>query len=542
MNVGRATPMIKSARSWADMRKQFRWQLPKHFNIATACCDRWAEVDPDRTALIDYDPARGVREISYGMLRSMSNRLANALVARGFGAGDRLATVLPQSGAFVAGHMAVYKIGGIVTTLTALFGPDALDYRLRHAKAKVVMTDRDNLPKILEIRDSLPDLHWIYCVDGPADGAIALEPELATARDSFRPVQTTPDTPCLISYTSGTTGPPKGALHAHRVLLGHLPAVEVTNNFFPQPGDISWTPADWSWLGGLMNTLMPSLYYGVPVVAFRARKFDPDAAFDLIESLGVTTSFMPPTVLKIMRQAQSARRIGLRALGSGGEALGGDMLDWARDTLGVTVNEFYGQTECNLVLGTCAALEPPRHNSTGRAIPGSEVAILDTEGHPVPPGTEGEIAVRRGDPAMFLEYLGQPDKTAAKFKGDWMITGDMATMDDAGYVYFAARDDDVISSAGYRVGPTEIENCLTGHPDVVMAAVIGVPDSIKGEALRAFVVVREGVGTDGLANSLRDRIRQRLSPHLVPRDIAFRESLPQTTTGKIMRRALRDGP
>ncbi|MHA1128223.1 MAG: AMP-binding protein, partial [Alphaproteobacteria bacterium] len=338
-------------------------------------------------------------------------------------------------------------------------------------------------------------------------------------------------------YTSGTTGPPKGALHGHRVLLGHQPGVETHHNFLPQKGDCLWTPADWAWMGGLTNVMMPALNYGVPLIAHRMSKFDPDKAFWLMREFNVRNTFLPPTALKLMRQAGGAAPLNLRSVGSGGEALGAEMLEWGKQALGVTINEFYGQTECNLVLGNCVEVFAPCAGSTGKPTPGHDVAIIDSEGRVLPAGEMGEIAVHRPDPSMFLEYWKQPEKTAEKFIGNWMRTGDVGMMDEEGYFHFSSRTDDVITSSGYRIGPTEIEDCLTGHPSVTMAAVIGVPDPVRTEIIKAYVVATGA--SDALKAELIARVRKRVSPHVAPREVEFVDSLPMTATGKIMRRELK---
>jgi acetyl-CoA synthetase len=298
--------------------------------------------------------------------------------------------------------------------------------------------------------------------------------------------------------------------------------------------------ADWAWLGGLTNVLLPGLYHGVPVVAHRMAKFDPERAVRLMADLGVRNAFLPPTALKLMRQAGIERIPGLRSVASAGEALGAEMLDWGRAAFGRDINEFYGQTEANVVVANAAAVMAVRPGSAGRPVPGHEVAVIDADGRALPSGSPGEIAVRRPDPVMFLGYWNRPDKTAEKFLGDWLRTGDEGTMEADGYLHFAARADDVITSAGYRIGPSEIEDCLAGHPSVAMAAVIGVPDPIRTEAVKAFVVLAPGAAVDGLAEALAARVRARVSPHVAPREVVFVETLPLTATGKIQRRLLRD--
>ena len=367
---------------------------------------------------------------------------------------------------------------------------------------------------------------------------------LAAAREDFETLATGPDDPALMIYTSGTTGQPKGALHGHRVLPGHMPGIQMSQDFMPQPGDILWTPADWAWAGGLLNALFPALSLGVPVVSHRFEKFDPERAFALMRDHGVRNAFIPPTALKMMRAVSRPRErfeLALRSLGSAGEALGREAYDWTRDELGITVNEFYGQTECNAVIGSCAAIGVSRAGAIGKAVPGHEVAVLGEDGAVLSAGVQGQIAVRRPDPVMFLGYWNDPAATAAKFIGDWMTTGDQGVIDEDGYVHFIGRDDDIITSAGYRIGPSEIEDCLLAHPAVRLAAAVGKPDPLRTEIVKAFIVPADGVVPDeALAEEIRGFVRTRLSAHEYPREVAFVDALPMTTTGKVIRRLLRE--
>ena len=535
--------MLARAESYEALRASFRWAVPEQFNIAADVCHRWTS-EPGRVALIHRRPNGDVERWTFGDVASVANRLSNLLVGHGLVAGDRVAILLAQTPETAAAHIGTYAAGLVALPLSGLFGPDALEYRLIDSGARVLITDTAGLLKIAPFRDRLPDLGLVLSVDGAGEGGLDFGAELSKASPLFDPVPTLADDPALISYTSGTTGPPKGAVHAHRSLLGHLPGVELPQDFFPQAGDCFWTPADWAWIGGLMDVLLPAWHHGVPVVAYRAAKFDPEDAFRLIAELGVRNMFLPPTALKLMRQvAGPARRhaLSVRSIGSGGEPLGPELLAWGRETFGLTINEFYGQTECNLVLGNCATLMPVRPGSMGRPIPGHDVAVIDPDGRELEAGELGEVAIRRPDPVMFLGYWRRPDDTAAKFVADWLATGDLARRDEDCYFWFAGRKDDLITSAGYRIGPGEIEDCLLRHPAVALAAVIGVPDAERTERIKAFVVVRDGVaaGAD-LADEIRTFVRERLAAHEYPRDVEFVTDLPLTTTGKIMRRVLRD--
>lgn len=538
-------PLVpKTSDDWETIRDKFHWDVPDYFNIAEVCCDRHAG-DAERIALYYEDESDGEATLTFREVQQQANRLANALTSLGIERGDRIGIVLPQRPETAVAHIAIYKLGAIAIPLANLFGPEALKYRLRNAAAKAVIVDEENRHKIQAIRADLPELEHVVLVDGEAGAAeVDYAAAIDGASDQFDIARTKAADPCIIIYTSGTTGPPKGALHAHRYLLGHLPGFEMSHNFFPQEGDIGWTPADWAWIGGLMDLLMPCWYYGAPVVAFRARKFDPERALALIEKYQIRNVFMPPTALKIIRQVPDIRerfRLNLRTIMSGGEALGAEVLAWAKDQLGVDVNEIYGQTEVNYIIGNCAEVLPPTPGSMGKAYPGHVVEVIDDDGNVLPVGKVGEVAFRNdGDPVFFLEYWNDAEGTRNKFKGDWACSGDLAVKDDEGRFWFKGRKDDVIISAGYRIGPAEIEEQLIRHPAVAIAAAVGVPDELRGSIVKAFLKLKPGYEpSDQLADEIQQFVRQHLAAHEYPRQIEFVDELPMTTTGKIMRRELR---
>jgi len=525
--------------TYEALRDGFRWELPASLNMGVVCADRHPA---SALALMDHQPDGTRRDHTFGDLAALSNRFANALVGLGIREGDRVAIVLPQRVETGIAHLAVYKAGAVAVPLSGLFGPDALRYRLGDSGARIVITDAAHREVITTVAEDLGDVQ-VVVVDGSPrrqDGFWGL---IQSAAEHFQAAATVPDTPALLIYTSGTTGPPKGALHGHRVLLGHLPGFDLSHDLFPQEGDVFWTPADWAWIGGLMDALMPAWFHGRPVVSAGRERFDPEWAMRLIRDAGIRNVFFPPTVLKMMRQAELAGPAPeLRSMMCGGEPLGDEMLAWARSRFGVDVNEIYGQTEVNYVVGNSSRFWDIRPGSMGRPYPGHDVAVVDDDGEPVPAGTVGQIAVRAPDPVMFLEYWGRPDATREKFtaSGEWLLTGDLARVDDDGYLWFSSRNDDVINSAGYRIGPAEIESCLMRHPAVAMAAAIGVPHPVRGEAVKAFVQLAEGhAASEVLEREIQELVRSRLAAYVYPRHIEFVAELPLTTTGKIRRTELR---
>ncbi|MBN3763089.1 acyl-CoA synthetase [Burkholderia sp. Ac-20365] len=538
--------MLPAADTYEGLVAAFEWRIPQQYNIGIDVCDKWAD-GSGRLALICETREGQATRYTFDELKSLSDRFANALRASGVKKGDRVGIFIAQSVETALAHLAVYKCGAIAVPLFALFGPDALEYRLSDSGAVALVTDLAGAQKIASVRASLPELRSIFCIDTDhADAALQVESFWSALNASpahFDAEPTAADDPAVIIYTSGTTGKPKGALLAHRVLPGHLPGVEMPQAFFPDGARLMWTPADWAWIGGLFDVLLPSLHHGVAVLARRFEKFDGEAAFDLMQRHAVTHAFLPPTALKMMRTIEHPERwtLSLRAVASGGESLGAELIGWGRRALGVTINEFYGQTECNVVVASCATLFEPCFGSIGKVVPGHRVAILDDAGHTLPRGEPGNIAIQAPDPVMFLGYWRNERATRDKFRGDWLLTGDMGLMDENGFIRFVGRDDDVITSAGYRIGPAPIEDCLLRHPAVRMAAVVGAPDVQRTEIVTAFVVLNPGYQpSDALVQTLQQHVKTHLAAHEYPRTIHFVDALPMTATGKIIRRELRE--
>lgn len=529
--------------SYEDICRKFSWQIPEYFNIADAVCDRWAD-DTTRIAMTHENLDGSVKNFTFAEIKRYSNQFANLLNSLGLEQGDRALVLLTQSPECAISHVACFKSGIVSCLASVLFGPDAIQHRLTSTNAKVCITNKANLSKVQNIRGACPSLEHIVVVDDDSPShALSLWRSIADQNDTFDNVKTLSEDTAWISFTSGTTGQPKGVLMPHRILLGNKPLFEYYYDYGPREGDTLWSPADWAWIAGLINILLVGWYSGCRVVSTDMEGFNAEAAFRILGQHDITVSLLTPTVLKLMRQIDSEEspELQLRVVLSGGEAVGKELALWADDRFGLTISEGFGQTECNGMIGTNPRLMAVRHGSLGKAMPGSVCAIVDNDGYEVERGVQGNIAIKRPHPAMFSGYLNNPEATEGKFINDWMITGDLGEQDEDGFLWFHGRTDDVITSSGYRIGPTEIEDCLLKSPAVQLAAVIGVPDETRTELIKAFIVVSENTDpTDALAESLKELVRENLAKHEVPRSIEFVDSLPMTTTGKIMRRTLRD--
>jgi acetyl-CoA synthetase len=560
---------------YAELHRRFGWLVPRHFNMAEVCARRWAS-DPVRaasTAVIACAPGRSDQHHSYAELQLQANRLSNALVDLGVRRGDRVAIVMPQRFETAVAYMAVLQMGAVAMPLSQLFGPEALEFRLQDSEAVVAICDSSTLDAVAAVSAQCPFLESLIAVEGANGVALDWARLLANRPAVFTLVNTRADEAAVLIYTSGTTGNPKGALIPHRALIGNLTGFVCSQNWFgfdpfdaSQPSEaVFWSPADWAWTGGLMDALLPSLYFARPIVAFNGR-FSPQTAFELMERHGVTHTFLFPTALKAMMKAvpepQTRYRLRLQAIMSAGEAVGDAVFAYCQRQLGVTVNEMFGQTEINYIVGNCARLYPARPGSMGKAYPGHRVAVIDEAGKECPVGVPGDVALHRldvhgdPDPIFFLGYWKNEAATRAKFTGDmnssWCRTGDMATRDADGYLWYQGRSDDVFKAAGYRIGPSEIENCLVKHPAVANAAVVPKPDAERGAVVKAYVVLAQEylnavpgrvLGHAGfeaaLTIELQAHVKGKLAPYEYPKHIEYVDGLPMTTTGKVQRRVLR---
>lgn len=565
------------------LHQSFAWKVPERFNMAQVCSRRWAEQAEaaQRVAIIQeagaIDTAAPSATLSYAQLQEQANRLSNVLATLGVQPGDRVGVVMPQRFETAVAYMAILQMGAVAMPLSILFGPDALEYRLSDSEARVVLTDEASLQAVMSVKPLCPLLEVVIGVGEAGNGAdLDLHASMAKALPTFRLVDTACDAPAVLIYTSGTTGNPKGALIPHQALLGNLTGFVCSQNWLGFDGvenehseAVFWSPADWAWTGGLMDALLPTLYFGRPIVAFNGR-FSPEAAYGLMAKHGVTHTFLFPTALKAMMKAFPEPKkhfaLKLQAVMSAGEAVGDAVFTYCQTQLGITVNEMFGQTEINYIVGNCAMNGdfqngrgwPAKPGSMGKGYPGHRVAVIDDDGQICASGEIGDVALNRydlhghPDPIFFLGYWKNEAATHAKFTGDWCRTGDLAYADEEGYLWYQGRADDVFKAAGYRIGPSEIENCLVKHVAVANAAVVPKPDADRGAVVKAYVVLAPGYAPDpktsenvqnewfdNLREQLKEHVKGLLAPYEYPKEIEFVDSLPMTTTGKVQRRVLR---
>ncbi|WP_423751678.1 acyl-CoA synthetase [Salinirarus marinus] len=522
-------------REWADatyeeLVERFEWDVPERYNVATEICTAHRG---DGTALL-FDRSDGETvERTFAQLDEQSSRLASWLADRGVGFGDRIGIALSQAPETPVAHFAAYKLGAVAVPISVLMGQESIDYRLEKADVScIVATD--------EMATRIEGVETLVAV-GDAPGAPSFDDALSAGDPAFDPATTRADDPSLITFTSGTSGEPKGVVYGHRSLASALPAFELMCEF---PGDdaVFFTPADWAWVAGTLDTAFPAWWGGRTVVGYESEGFDPERVFSVMEAYGVTHAFLTPTMLRMLRKSyerpNDAFDLSLEVAYTGGEPTGDTLFEWVDEGFSdVSLNEHYGQSEADLLTTNSGCVIGTKPGSIGRPVPGHDVEILDENGDPLPPGEIGTIALRTPDPAVMLEYWNAPERTANAFRGDWLDTGDTGYRDEDGFFWFAGRGDDLIISSGYRISPTEVEQALAAHEGVDEMVVVGEPDDVRGEIVSAIVVpTDDSPDPEKLREELREAVRNQLSKYKYPRNIRFVESLPRTTTGKIDRR------
>lgn len=538
--------------SYEELLDSFEWDVPEKFNMAAYICDRWATATDERVALYTEDSDSNRETYTFTRLQREADAVANYLREQGIERGDRVGINMRQRAETVIAHVAVWKLGAVSVPLSTLFGTDAIEYRLNDATAVACFVDSANVDTLRSVTDDVEALRNVITVGDvtPKEDEAVFQNITDTYPSGFTTAETDAEDDCIIIYTSGTTGEPKGVLHAHRVLLGNLPLF-ITGfcDLELNDTDVFWTPSEWAWVATLFDIVFPSLFYRRPVVAYTAdENFDPETAMDLIERYDVTNYFAPPTALRMMEQLEAPKRwdvSSIRCIPSGGESLGQSIVEWAHDVFeGASVHEGYGQTEANMIAGDCTRLLESREGKIGPPAPGHDIEIVDpqTAEPTVEPTEIGEIAVRYdGNPVCFKEYWNKPQKTKNKVQNGWLLTEDLGSMDEDGYIEFHSRKDTVIISSGYKIGPVEIEEALATHDAVADAGVIGVPDDERGEIPKAFIVLtQEYEPNEDLKSRLRRDVRDRLAEYEYPRRIEFIDELPKTSSGKVRRTSLEE--
>lgn len=512
--------------------------LADGLNPCTECCDRWA--DGARVALhwIARDFTR--ETVTFAALQRDAARFANLLRARGIGPGDVVAGMLPKVPELLTVILGTWRAGAVYQALFTAFGPDGVQSRTTGATgsdAKLIVTDAVNRPKLDSVRDCPP----VLTIGRGSSHPTGFDTEMAAQSDIFDPVMRRGDDPFIMIYTSGTTGSPKGVRVPIRALLQF--AVFMRDGMDVRPTDVFWGFADAGWALGVYGGVTGPLLQGMPVVLYDG-PFSVGSTVRVIADLGVTNFLAAPTVFRMMRAAGDAAvapiATQLRAISSGGEPVNTEVVHWAERVLHCPIHEVWGQTELGVVtcnhLGLRQAMKP---GSVGTASPGYVFAILDDDLNPVPDGEVGVMAVDLArSPLCFFDGYWRTQTLA--IRGNWYLTGDTMTRDADGYYYFVGRNDDLITSAGYRIGPSDIEGTIIAHPAVSEVAVVGKPDPERTEIVKAFVVLREGyVPSETLAQEIQVLVRTRLAAHAYPREVEFIAEMPKTPSGKVQRFLLR---
>lgn len=525
--------------NYDELIKTFKWSIPSYFNIGEAILDRKVREGLGDNVAVYYEDEEGNHSVyTFSQLKKLSDSLITLLKENGVKKGDVIGVYLQPRVETIVSILTIYRLGGVTLSISPLMGVDAVEYRIKQSGAKVIIMEGSRK----EVRERLKNVTKIV-VDGEANRENEIEfDEVKEASGIYDAVNTRSEDPAQLFYTSGSTGTPKGVLHAHRFLLGHIPTYQLYFEMAPKEEDVFYTPADWGWIGAIGDVLLPSLYFGKPIVAYRRTgKFSPKDTLAVMQKYKVTCAFIPPTALRMIRREVSSPikdyDLKLRAISSAGEAVGEELIEWAMKELSPNVNEFYGCTEANLLTVNNSLWR--KIGSVGKPVPGHEVAVIDEQGNKLI-NQIGEIAVKIGDPVLFLGYYKNPEATAKKFRGDWFLIGDLGIMDEYGYIWFKGRADDVIKVSGYRLGPEEIESIILQHPAVQEVAVIGKADKLRGNIIKAFIVLKEGYSpSEELVTEIQQLVKSRLASYAYPREIEFVKELPRTETGKLKRFELR---
>ncbi len=532
---------------YAKFRSEYKVEYPEYFNFAFDVIDRHARENGNRVALHFVDEDCSEERLTFRDLRIQSNRIANFLQGLGVERGDRVLVMLPRIPAWWLVMIALAKLGAVSVPTATTLQPKDIAYRITRASIRMVIASAHDTSKFDSVRDDLDPVKDFVCVGEDRPGWINFWAGMSPASPEYVPLDgprsTKIDEPLLMYFTSGTTGYPKIVTHTHAYSLAHRSTAELWHDL--KPNDVIWTITDTGWAKIAWGALFGQWHVGATIFVHQYPQFRPERALSFLERYGITVFCAPPTAWRmlILEDLKKHDLAELRRCTSAGEPLNPEVIEAWKRTIGLEINEGYGQTESVLLIGTFAGM-PPRYGSMGKPTPLFEISVIDNDLNPVPAGAEGDIAVRvkpdhpRG---LFTGYLDDDDLNAEVFRGDWYLTGDRATIDSDGYFWFVGRSDDVIKSCGYRIGPFEVESALVEHEAVAEAAVIGVPDRMKGQRVKAFVILKkEFEPSPALARRLQEHVLSVTASYKCPKEIEFVTELPKTISGKIRRVELRE--
>lgn len=528
--------------NYSDLYASFEWPRPDRFNFAVEVVDRWAE-DPDKLAMLWVDDAGNEVRRTFRDISLASSRLANVLSDAGVKRGDTVVIMLGRQIAWWETVTACLRMGAIVSPGTMQLAPNDLAYRINTAEASCIVTDSSGAEKLEQVLDQCPTLNTKLVIDGSRDGWLDYAAAMQSAAVEFTAADTAADEAALCYFTSGTTGYPKMAIHSHSYGLAHMTTGKYWLDL--KEDDLHWNISDTGWAKAAWSSYFGPWNCGTAIFVHHSTGFSAEQTLSLMSQYPVTTVCGAPTIYRMLVQQDLSHYdfASLRHCVAAGEPLNPEVINVWKEATGITVRDGYGQTETVILCGNFPGVEP-RFGSMGKPAPGIDLQVIDNDGQVAPLNTEGDIAVRvkpQPPQGLFREYKNQPEKTAKCFKGDWYLTGDRATVDEDGYFWFVSRSDDVILSAGYRIGPFEVESALLEHPAVVESAVVSSPDPDRGEVVKAFVVLAPGhESSDELSQALKDHVKSVTAPYKYPRKIEFVSELPKTISGKIRRVELRE--
>ncbi len=532
--------------SWEDVEKEFSWYSTGKVNIAYEAIDRWVDEKKkgDKPAILYSDNEKEVT-VTFAQLKEQTNKFANVLTSLGIKKGDRVFLFIPRSPEMLISFAGIVKMGAIAGPLFEAFMEEAVKDRMLDSEAVAIVTTAGQKSRIK--KEELPNLKHVIVIGADenslAPGEISFEKEMAKASADFTPVWLTRDDPMFLLYTSGSTGKPKGVLHTHNIMVGQYFTMKISHDV--QEDDVYWCTADPGWVTGVSYSVWGPWLVGKATI-IRGGRFSADDWYATLEKYGVTIWYSAPTAFRMLAAAgqdvvKKYNLSALRHITSVGEPLNPEVIKWAKEVFDVRIHETWFMTETGVNMVCCYACEPIRVGSMCKAIPGVEAAITDDDGNVLPPMQMGNLSLKKGWPGMMKEIWKNPEKYNEYFQNDpWYVSGDQAYMDEDGYIWFQGRNDDVIKTAGERVGPFEVESKLVEHPAVAEAGVIGKPDEVRGNIIKAFIALAPGyTWSEELDKELKQFVKLGLAAHAAPREIEVRDKLPKTRSGKIMRRVLK---